>query len=203
VTTTTALVTVDDLSTMRVDFEVPERWAGRIVQDQAVTATAQALPGSEFAGRVTGIDNRVDATTRTLRLQAELVNYAGLLKTGMAIMVTLEFDSNQELAVPGLAVQWDRRGSFVWKIVDGRARRANIAIVGRQSGIVVVKGEIAEGDHVVVEGLLRLREGAKVTEVDQTPIIIEESAPKPKLSPADEEGEPAVSGAGAPRGTRS
>jgi hypothetical protein len=98
--------------------------------------------------------------------------------------------------VPSLAVQWDRRGSFVWKIADGAARRAEVAIIRRQSGIVVVKGEIAEGDHVVVEGLMRLREGAKATEVNEAPIIVEETPPG-SASPAAEES-PAISGAGRP-----
>jgi len=206
VTTTTPLAMVDDFSTVRVDFEIPERWSGMVREGQPITATAQALPGSRFAGTISGVDNRVDATTRTLRLQADLVNYAGLLKTGMAIMVSLEFEANQELAVPSLAVQWDRRGSFVWKVVDGAVRRTDVAIIRRQSGIVVLKGEVATGDHVVVEGLLRLREGAKVTEVDQTPTIVEDntlrpSVPKPAVAPA-KDSVPAASGA-APASTRS
>lgn len=192
----TAVTTLEDLSTVRVDFEVPERWAGRIKEGQPITARAQALPGSQFSGRITGIDNHVDAITRTLRLQADLANFGGLLKTGVAIMVSMEFDPNEELSVPSLAVQWDRRGSFVWKIAGGAARRAEVAIIRRQSGIVVVKGEIAEGDHVVVEGLMRLREGAKVTEVNEAPIIVEETPPG-SASPAAEES-PAISGAGRP-----
>jgi hypothetical protein len=79
-------------------------------------------------------------------------------------------------------VQWDRRGSFVWKIADGVARRTEVAIVKRESGIVVVTGEVAAGDRVVVEGILRLRDGAKVNEVDETPAMAEDAAP----APADE-----------------
>jgi RND family efflux transporter MFP subunit len=196
VTNTTAITTLEDLSTVRVYFEVPERWAGRIKEGQALTATAQALPGSQFSGKITGIDNHVDATTRTLRLQADLANFGGLLKTGMAIMVSMEFDSNEELSVPSLAVQWDRRGSFVWKVADGVARRAEVAIIRRQSGIVVVKGEIAAGDKVAVEGLMRLREGAKINEVNEAPVIVEETPPGGGTPAAEES--PAISGAGRP-----
>ena len=124
----------------------------------------------------------------------------------MAIMVSLEFAADQELAVPSLAVQWDRRGSFVWKVVDGAVRRADVAIVRRQSGVVVLKGDVAAGDHVVVEGLLRLREGAKVTEVNQTPTIVEDNtlrpgATEPAALPTND-GAPAASSA-APKSTRS
>ena len=201
VTTSTALATVDDFSTMRVDFEVPERWAGRVAAGQQITATAQALPGSNFPGTISGIDNRVDQTTRTLRMQAELANDEGTLKTGMAILVKLAFDTASELAVPSLAVQWDRRGSFVWKVADGAAHRADVAIVRRQSGIVVVKGDVAAGDRVVVEGLMRLREGAKVNEVDETPEIVDQALPADGGQGVDSA--PAVSGAGTATSTRS
>jgi hypothetical protein len=95
--------------------------------------------------------------------------------------------------VPTLSVQWDRNGSFVWKVVDGAARRAAIDIVRRESGIVVVLGELAAGDQVVVEGIQRLREGAVVTEVGQEPTLVEESGGEGSEAPAAEE-QPAISG---------
>jgi RND family efflux transporter MFP subunit len=193
---TTAITTLDDLSIVRVSFEVPERLSARVTQGQTMTARAQALPGSEFSGAITGIDNHVDETTRTLKLEAELENTEHVLKAGMAIAVMLTFDSEEELAVPSLAVQWDRKGSFVWKVADGAARRADVAIVSRESGVVVVKGDVREGDRVVVEGLLRLREGAKVNEVNETPDIVDDA-------PAGAPGAPEVSGAGAAARTRS
>jgi RND family efflux transporter MFP subunit len=166
VTTTTQITTLDDLATMRVTFEVPERWAGRIAQDQPIIASAQALPGSEFPGRISGIDSRVDTATRTLRLEADLANQSGALKTGMAVAVTLAFEGAEQLAVPTLSVQWDRRGSYVWKVVDGAAIRAAVAILRRESGVVIVQGEVAAGDRVVAEGIQRLRQGIKVVDVD-------------------------------------
>jgi RND family efflux transporter MFP subunit len=200
VTPTTAITRLDDLSTVRVGFEVPERWAGRIEPGHPITATAPGLVGSEFSGSITGIDNRIDETTRTLRLEAELANEGRVLKAGMAITVTLGFETNRELAVPSLAVQWDRAGSFVWKVVEGAARRADVAIVRRESGIVVVRGEVEAGEEVVVEGVQRLREGAKVVEVDDTPAMVGEDAGTGEVS---RDAVPEVSGAGAAVRTRS
>ena len=197
VTSSTEITTLEDLTTLRVVFEVPERWAGRVVEGQPITASAQGLPGSGFSGTITGIDNRIDEVTRTLRLEAELTNPQRVLKAGMALTVVMQFKADQELAVPSLAVQWDRRGSFVWKVVEGAARRAEVAVVKRESGVVIVSGQIEAGDRVVVEGIQRLREGAKVAEVDESPTIIESEEP----SASDEV--PAVSGAGAPAATRS
>jgi RND family efflux transporter MFP subunit len=199
VTTSTAIATLDDLSTLEVTFEVPERWMDRIRLGQPIEAVAQALPGTRFPGEIVGIDNRVDEVTRTLRVKASLVNRESVLKTGMAIRVTLNFETNEELMVSNLSVQWDRRGSFVWKVADGAARRAEITIVRRQSGIAVVTGDIKEGDLVVVEGTQRLREGAKVADVTEEPIIVDDA----EDGAASEEDAPALSGAGRPPRTPS
>lgn len=198
VTPTTEITRLDDLTTVRVGFEVPERWAGRIELGHPIKATAPGLVGSEFSGGVTGIDNRIDETTRTLRLEAELANEERAFRAGMAITVMLPFETDQDLAVPSLAVQWDRRGSFVWKVVDGAARRAAVAIVRRESGVVIVRGEVEGGDRVVVEGVQRLRQGAMVNEVDATPAMID-GADEP--SAGDEV--PEVSGADESARTRS
>jgi RND family efflux transporter MFP subunit len=168
---------------------------------QSIVATSQAFPGVEFVGRIAAVDNRVDETTRTLRLEAELTNEGGMLKSGMAIRVVLHFETEEELSVPSLAVQWDRRGSYVWKVEDGVARRAEVTILRRQSGIVIVQGAVAVGDRVVVEGTQRLREGAKVAEVDETPAML--GAEKPAQGDAPAENAPALGGSGAPLGLRS
>jgi RND family efflux transporter MFP subunit len=193
VSTSTAITTVDDLATLQVDFEVPERWAGQVGLGHPIAASAQGMPGSEFRGEIAGIDTRIDPETRTLRLKAELVNEGQALKTGMAISVAMQFESDEQLAVPTLAIQWDRRGSFVWRISDGAAHRVPVAIVKRQSGIVVVRGELSEGDQVVVEGIHRLREGIAVAVVGA----------QPEAAPAGGEELPAISRSARPAQSRS
>ena len=118
----------------------------------------------------------------------------------MAIMVELAFAGDRQLSVPTLSVQWDRGGSFVWKVVDGAARRAGVDIVRRQSGVVVVLGDLQAGDAVVVEGIQRLREGAVVAEVGEEPLLVEDGDVPAGDTPSAEE-PPAVSG-GEPARTR-
>jgi RND family efflux transporter MFP subunit len=165
VSSSTEITTVEDVSTLKVAFEVPERFAGRIAPGQDIAVNAQGMPGANLSGRITAIDNRVDETTRTLKLEAELANKDQSLKPGMAVDVLLSFDAGEQLSVPTLSVQWDRRGSYVWKVVDGAAKRAEVTILRRRTGVVMVQGDVARGDRVVVEGIQRLREGATVAEV--------------------------------------
>ena len=185
ISTSTAITTLEDLSTIRVAFEVPERFAPRMTLGLPIRARGLGVAGLDVDGRIAGIDNHIDEETRTLKLEAELDNPGGRLKTGMAVTVVLALPAASDLSVPTLAVQWDRDGSFVWKAVDGAARRAEVAIIRRKSGFVTVEGDLAAGDRVVVEGVQRLREGAKLAEVDVTPAIVDEPPP---AATADDEG---------------
>ena len=166
VTSSKAVANLDDLSRIKVEFDVPERATGLVKVNQELTATAQALPGIRLLGAIAEIDSRVDPVSRSLRVRATLPNSDGALKPGMAIAVVLRFAGEARTEVPSLAVQWDRDGPYVWKIVAATAVRTAVDIIGRRSGSVSVVGDIALGDLVVVEGLQRLRDGGAVTQAE-------------------------------------
>ena len=159
-----AIATLDDMLEVTISFDVPERASGLVAVGQQVTASTDALAGQSFKGTISAIDNRVDAVARTLKVKATLPNDANVLKPGMALTAAMSFPGQSHLAVPSLAVQWDRTGSYVWKVADGSAHRVAVQILGRRSGTVILDGGLAQNDAVVVEGLQRVREGSKVTE---------------------------------------
>ncbi len=162
----TAIATIDDRATLRVDFRVPERFAGRIRVGQPIEATSFALPGSALDGEIVAIASRVESDSRTLPVQAAIDNADDRLRPGMSFSVTLRFDGQDLPAVDPLAVQWDSSGSFVWKVEsDGegaRAVRVPVGIVQRNPEAVLVNGELAAGDEVVIEGMLSVRDGGAV-----------------------------------------
>ena len=160
-----AIATLDDVSTVTVAFDVPERAIGRIARGQRVRATTDALPDLMFVGTVGAIDSRVDPTARTLRVQARLPNDAKVLRPGMAVDVRIVFAGEPRPVVPSLAVLWDREGSFVWKLEGDSVKRTGVRILGRRSGTVIVAADLAAGDRVIIEGLQSLREGASVAPV--------------------------------------
>jgi multidrug efflux pump subunit AcrA (membrane-fusion protein) len=70
------------------------------------------------------------------------------------------------IAYPVIAetgVQWGADGAYIWRIVDGQARRVSVTIIQRQRGQVLVDADLGEGDLIVVEGIQRMREGIEVT----------------------------------------
>lgn len=160
---TTAITTLDDLSSILIDFDVPEAVAGRLRIGGKVTATTWSFPGERFVGEVIALDSRIAAETRSLRVRARIVNLDDRLRTGMSFSVTLELPGDPFPSMPELALQWGREGAYVWLVRDGRAERVPVVVRRRTGGRVLAEGAIDEGALVVIEGVLRLRDGARVT----------------------------------------
>ncbi|WP_170167120.1 efflux RND transporter periplasmic adaptor subunit [Paracoccus methylarcula] len=70
----TVIATLDDLSVVEVDFSVPETLLSRLETGQQVRLSSAAWPGRIFEGRISRIDTRVDAATRSVALRAEIAN---------------------------------------------------------------------------------------------------------------------------------
>ncbi len=159
----TPVTTIDDNSSLRVDFWVPERYATAIALDMPVTVSAIALPGRSFAGTVRAIDSRIDPASRTLQVQAEIPNADGALRAGLSLSVALSFAGEQYPTVNPLAILWSAEGSYVWQYVDGKAVRVPAEIVQRNSDGVLVRADLVPGDAIITEGILQLSAGAEVT----------------------------------------
>jgi RND family efflux transporter MFP subunit len=170
VTATTPVANIDDRGTILVRYSIPERFAGRTLPGSRTTATTISFGSRVFEGVVAEIDSRIDAQTRTLTVRAAIDNADDILRPGMAFLVETVFDGEIYNAVPLLSLQWDRNGSFVWQVVDGRARRTDVEIVERGSQTALVSGALTTADHVVLEGVQRLRDGSEVTVAERDEI---------------------------------
>ncbi|MGE0500731.1 MAG: efflux RND transporter periplasmic adaptor subunit [Rhizobiaceae bacterium] len=162
VTSDTAIVTIDDRSSIIVDFWVPERYASAVEVGMPLTAFPIGRPSDEFDGSVSAVDNRLDAATRTLLVRARIENSRDTLRAGMSFKVSMRFPGDTYPAVSPLAIQWGTDGSFVWSVVDGRAQRTMVRIVQRNTESVLVEAPIAPGDLVVTEGVHAVREGVEI-----------------------------------------
>ncbi len=172
----TAITTLDDRRSLQVAFELPEVYAARLQTGQALTVANPAFGERRFDGRIAQIDSRVDATSRTLRLRAEVPNPDDLLRPGMSFQLRLTLDGRPFAAVPELALQWGREGAFVWVVREGRATQVPVRSVRREDRRVLVEGALQPGEQVVVEGVQRLRAGARVQVLNMSPAMAEGSA---------------------------
>jgi len=165
VTSGTEITRIEDRSSLLVEFRVPERVVSRLAAGDAVFAAPLADPGARLDGRITALDNRVDQTSRSLRVQAAIENAGDRLRAGMAIWIELAFTGEAHPAVDPLAIQWSAEGAFVWVVRAGKALRLDIRILQRSAEAVLIDAALEPGDLVVTEGVQVLRPGAPVTVV--------------------------------------
>jgi membrane fusion protein (multidrug efflux system) len=159
-----ALFTLVDADPLRVEFTVPEQYVDRLEIGSPVTVQVRSLPGRDFAGRLSFISPRVDATSRTVSLKAEVPNPDGQLRAGQFADVELELERREDaLVVPEAAIV-PRGGENYVFVVDGegKARERKVVLGQRETGRVEVRSGVAAGDRVVVAGQQRLRDGSPV-----------------------------------------
>ncbi|MET0294084.1 MAG: efflux RND transporter periplasmic adaptor subunit, partial [Phenylobacterium sp.] len=161
-----AIVTLDDVSAIRVDFEVPERYLAGLHEGQSISATADAFPGETIHGVVKRLDTRVDEKTRAITARAEFPNPSGRLRPGMMLRVSIARGTRTGLAVPEMAVSMQGDSAFVYVIRQMGPRtvaeqRPILAGV-RQEGFVEIRDGLAGDERIVADGLNRIQPGQPV-----------------------------------------
>ena len=164
VTPGTVVTTLDDVSGILLDFSVPERNLGALAVGNPVRATSDAFPGQTFEGRITSVGSRVDASTRALAARAEFDNPQGRLRPGMLLKVQLEQSTRQALQVPELALDQLGEQAFLYRVAGDKVEHVPVKIGARRPGWVEILGGVQAGDRVVVEGIVKLKDGAKIVD---------------------------------------
>jgi membrane fusion protein (multidrug efflux system) len=188
------LVSIEDISSMAVDFSLPERYLARVRTGQPVEVTLDALPGKRFNGRIEALDSSVDADGRALLVRAMVENPGALLKAGMFARPRVVFEVREgALVVPEEALVPQGARQFVFTVVDGPggqkvSRRVEAQVGMRLPGKVELLGGVAAGDVIVTAGQSRLLRG------DALPVrVVDLAKPAPGTPPR-----PAGSSASAP-----
>ena len=165
VTPGTVVTTLDDVSSLHVDFSVPEQSLGALAVGQPVHASSDAWPGEGFEGHIASVGSRVDATTRSLAARAEFDNPGRKLRPGMLLQVDVPGPARQALQVPELSLVQLGQQAFLFRVLpDATVEQVPVKIGARRPGWVEILGGVQAGDRVVVEGIVKLKPGAKIAE---------------------------------------
>ncbi|MFC5768278.1 efflux RND transporter periplasmic adaptor subunit, partial [Thauera sinica] len=159
-----ALVNIEDIATLKVDFRLPELYLERIRPGQTLEVASDVLPGETFAATVDAINPLVDAQGRAIALRAHLDNPKGRLRPGVFVRVRLILAQRTSvMVVPEEAlVPAPGNVQFVYRVVDGKAQRAEVKTGVRRDAMVEIVDGLSPGALVVTAGQLKLRDGAPV-----------------------------------------
>jgi membrane fusion protein (multidrug efflux system) len=159
------ITTLDDDSTIKLDFTLPEAALSSLAPGQAITASSDAWPGTPFDGRIANIDSRVDPGTRAVRVRAEIPNEDGKLRPGMLLRVRVQQPPRQALLLPELAVQQEAEQSYVFRVGSSdKVEQVPVKLGTRTGGQVEIASGLKPGDRIVVEGTVKLHAGDHVVE---------------------------------------
>jgi membrane fusion protein (multidrug efflux system) len=159
-----ALINIEDIATLKLDFRLPELYLGRLAPGQALEVSSDVAPGAVFSATIDAIDPRVDAEGRAVLLRARLANGEGRLRPGVFARVKVLVDRRDGvLLVPETAlIPAPGQTQFVYRVEDGYARRVEVKTGIRRAAEVEVVQGLASGDRIVIAGQLKLRDGAPV-----------------------------------------
>ncbi|TDM54634.1 efflux RND transporter periplasmic adaptor subunit [Aliivibrio fischeri] len=170
----TELLTLDNLSVMQLDLQVPERYLSMLSVGMNVEATSQAWENSVFSGKLIGVDSRINAETLNLRVRIEFPNKDLKMKPGMLMAATLDFPAINAPIIPVQALEYSGTKRYVYVIgEDNKAIRTEVTLGARVENRVVIASGLNVGDEIVVQGLVNMRDGVTVKQLEQNKTEVE------------------------------
>lgn len=186
-----AVVPLQSLDPIYVNFGVPQQDSGQVRVGQTVRITTEDLAGSTFAGRITASNSIIDEATRNIQIQATLANPDGKLRPGMFVQAEVVLGASQQaVTLPASAISYAPYGNSVFVVEElkdpgGRTYRGvrqQFVKLGPARGdqIAVVSG-VKASEEVVTSGVFKLRNGAAVV-INNKVQPGNKPAPKPEES---------------------
>lgn len=171
------MVSIEDTSTMWVDFRLPERFVPRLKIGQQLEVQLDALPGKAFTGQIAALDTQLEANGRSLLVRAKLPAGTPELRSGLFARVRVLLAVHQNaLMVPEEALVPQGGKQYIIKLVEGSlgaptAQRIEAKLGLRLPGKVEILTGLKPGDRVVTAGQAKLMRGEgqvlKIIDVDK------------------------------------
>jgi membrane fusion protein (multidrug efflux system) len=192
----TMIATLQDLSSLYVDFFVPEQSVPKIALGQPVQVIVAAYPTLEYPGTISAINPKVENSTRNVQVRATLANPDGKLMPGMfASLQVLLPDPQSRIVVPESAITYTLYGNSVYvavpkKAEDGSlvkddkgqpvliAERRFVETGERRDGQVMITKGVQSGEKVVTAGQLKLDNGSRVAISDDKTLTGQNNPPR-------------------------
>lgn len=182
-----AIVTLQSVDPIYVDFKLPQDELARIAVGQAVRVTSDAFPGGDFQGKITSIDPLVDSSTRNFQAEATIRNPEHKLVPGMFVRALVDAGAKQRyLTLPQTAITYNPYGETVFLVRNPATpgghptAQATFVTLGPSRGdqVAVVKG-LKAGDVVVSSGQMKIRNGSQLV-VNNSVLPLDNPNPVPQ-----------------------
>lgn len=185
----TAVVTLQALEPIYLDFYLPQNALARVKEKQTVLVKNSTYPDQKFTGTISAINSKVDEATRNVEVRVSLENAEHLLLPGMYSTVSIDVGEPQQyLTLPQTAITYNPYGDTVF-VVEEKAKedggekqltaQQRFVTLGPTRGdqVAILKG-IKEGDTVITSGQIKLQNGSAVN-VNNDVLPADQANPEP------------------------
>lgn len=164
------ITTLDDISSIKLDFNVPSTFLQTLAPGVPVEAEVDALSGRIFRGKIESVSPRIDPVTRSVLVRAVLPNEDGRLRPGLLMRVRLIKREREGLIIPEESILQRQQSHFVLVVTpDDTVEERMITIGARLPGRAEVMRGLEAGERIIVRGVNRVRSGEKVTVAQEVP----------------------------------
>lgn len=158
----TVLVNIEQISPIKIDFNVPEKYMGMVQKDDSIDFTVSGY-NNVFIGKIYAIDPKIDETTRTMHIRALADNKAGKLLPGAFANINIELGHNSHsIMIPTEAVIPQISGQVAYVSRNGKVYSVPIDLGIRTDSTVEVVSGMHMGDTVITRGLQFIHPGSIV-----------------------------------------
>lgn len=156
------LATIQDVSKLKIDFSIPEKYSTYFQKGQKITFLVDGIP-DEFEAEVFAYEPKVENNTRTLVLRAVMSNSEHKLIPGNFANVTLKLSTDKNaILIPTQALVPKLKGQSVYVYRNGTAKFLDVEIGERTEDMVQITSGLYPGDTLIINNILRLKPEAKV-----------------------------------------
>ncbi len=158
----TQITSIQDDTPVKLDFSVPERYAGRLAPGDRVRFSVQGASRT-FDSTIYAMEPSIEPATRTLRVRATSPNADGALVPGAFADVEIHLQERDTITIPAYALIPELKGHCVFVYAGGKAESRSVEIGTRTDENVEILRGLAAGDTLITSAILQLKPGAPVT----------------------------------------
>jgi membrane fusion protein (multidrug efflux system) len=164
-----SLFVVEDLETLMLRVNVPERELAKLSVGQPAELSFDAVPGQVFQGQIALISPSIDPATATFAVRIRVTETGGLLRPGMFARVAIVYERKPDaLQIPRTALLDGDGPPKVFVVKDGKATERAVKLGLSNGAWIEVTEGLKDGEQVVVVGQGAVKPGAAVRVVNSS-----------------------------------
>lgn len=162
VSPSTLIATLQQTNTLKMDFDVPDRYYGALKDGKTVSFSVNGILDT-LTGRIIAIEPGANSITRTVRVRAEISNPDNRLVAGSFAHVMVPIESNANaILIPSQSIIPTTKDKLVAVVKDGKAKMTKVTLGARTDSKVEVLNGLQAGDTVLTTGIMQVKDGMPV-----------------------------------------